>query len=55
MEPHTGNASLRGTYEAIDAALKWIPNPDLPYDDWRNIGMAIKGALGDAGLPLFMT
>ena len=52
---HTGNASLRGTYEAIDAALKWIPNPDLPYDDWRNIGMAIKGALGDAGLPLFMT
>ncbi|MBF0182653.1 MAG: DUF3987 domain-containing protein, partial [Magnetococcales bacterium] len=28
-------------------------NADLPYDDWVRVGMAIKGALGEAGANLF--
>ena len=35
------------------AALAWIPNADLDYDSWVRIGMAIKGAIGDAGADLF--
>lgn len=48
-----GTQELRGTRDAIEAALKWIPNPDLNYDDWVRVGMAIKGAIGEAGEPLF--
>lgn len=44
---------LRGTLPAITAALEWVPNADLQWDDWWRIGMALKGALGDAGWPLF--
>ena len=44
---------LRGTREAVSAALGHIPNADLPYDDWVRIGMALKGALGDDGATLF--
>ncbi|MBF0462237.1 MAG: PriCT-2 domain-containing protein [Magnetococcales bacterium] len=44
---------LTGTPEAITDALCYIVNADLPYDDWVRIGMAIKGALGDAGAWLF--
>ncbi|QKS31383.1 MAG: bifunctional DNA primase/polymerase [Candidatus Accumulibacter similis] len=43
----------RGTLEAITAALEFIPNPDLDYDSWVRIGLAIKGALGEPGWPLF--
>lgn len=43
----------RGTFEAVGAALEFIPNPDLDYDSWVRIGLAIKGALGDDGWPLF--
>lgn len=43
----------RGTYEAVEAALTYIENDDLDYDSWVRIGLAIKGALGDAGWPLF--
>ncbi len=49
--PVTGD--LTGTYEAIADALRYIPNADLPYDDWMRIGMAIKGALGEDGASLF--
>ena len=31
----------------------WIPNADLDYDSWVRIGMAIKGAIGEAGADLF--
>lgn len=43
----------RGTYEAVEDALSHIVNADLDYDSWVRIGMAIKGALGDEGWPLF--
>ncbi|MBF0400248.1 MAG: PriCT-2 domain-containing protein [Magnetococcales bacterium] len=42
-----------GTPEAVADALRYIVNAELPYDDWVRIGMAIKGALGDAGEYLF--
>ena len=45
--------ALAGTPEAIRAALAWIPNADLAYDDWVRIGLALKGALGEAGAALF--
>ena len=38
---------------AIREALAWIPNADLDYDSWVRIGLALKGALGDAGGDLF--
>lgn len=43
----------RGTFAAVEDALAYIVNADLDYDSWVRIGMAIKGALGDAGWPLF--
>jgi len=43
----------RGTFAAVEDALGYIVNADLDYDSWVRIGMAIKGALGDAGWPLF--
>lgn len=43
----------QGTPNAVRAALAWIPNADLDYDSWVRIGMAIKGAIGDAGADLF--
>jgi hypothetical protein len=44
---------LRGTPEAIADALQCIANADLDYDSWIRIGMALKGALGEDGWPLF--
>lgn len=43
----------RGTPEAVTQALGFVQNQDLDYDSWVRIGMAIKGALGDEGWPLF--
>lgn len=43
----------RGTVEAVTAALDHLHNDDLPYDDWIRIGLAIKGALGEAGAALW--
>lgn len=43
----------RGTYAAIEEALRFIPNDDLDYDSWVRVGLAIRGALGDDGEPLF--
>ncbi|MBF0093940.1 MAG: PriCT-2 domain-containing protein [Alphaproteobacteria bacterium] len=45
--------SLAGTREAVWSALAFIPNADLDYDSWVRIGMALKGALGEAGFDLF--
>jgi hypothetical protein len=44
---------LRGTPAAIGDALRFIPNDDLDYDSWVRIGLALKGALGEDGWPLF--
>lgn len=46
---HSANESQRGDPEAVRAALEAIPNPDLGWDDWIYVGLAIKGALGDEG------
>ena len=46
-------ADKRGTQEAIAAALAHIVNADLDYDSWVRVGMAVKGALGAPGWPLF--
>ena len=43
----------RGTFEAVQDALQFIANQDLDYDSWVRIGMALKGALAEAGWPLF--
>jgi hypothetical protein len=51
-EARPGHAP-QGTPEAVRAALAFIPNADLDYDSWVRIGMAIKGAIGEAGAALF--
>ncbi len=52
--PHpAAPGELRGTADAVTAALAFIPNADLDYDSWMRIGMALKGALGDDGESLF--
>ncbi|MBF0184727.1 MAG: PriCT-2 domain-containing protein, partial [Magnetococcales bacterium] len=50
---HPAAHTQEGTPEAIQDALRHIINADLPYDEWVRVGMAIKGALGDAGVSLF--
>ncbi|WP_075220698.1 bifunctional DNA primase/polymerase [Acuticoccus yangtzensis] len=47
------STSREGTREAIAAALAYVPNADLAYDDWIRVGLALKGALGDDGAALF--
>ena len=51
-EGRAGHAQ-QGTPEAVRAALAFIPNADLDYNSWVRIGMAIKGAIGEAGADLF--
>jgi hypothetical protein len=36
------------------SAIEAIRNDDLDWDDWCRVGLAIKGALGDAGLPQWL-
>jgi len=48
-----GAGAQQGTLDAVRAALTFIPNAELDYDSWVRIGMALKGALGDAGSDLF--
>lgn len=45
---------LEGTPEAVEEALKYIPNDDLHYDYWIRIGLAIKGAIGEDGEDLWL-
>jgi len=51
-ESHPAHAQA-GTLPAIRAALAFIPNAELDYDSWVRIGLALKGALGEAGAGLF--
>ena len=44
---------LRGTVAAVSDAIAHIPNDDLHYDDWVRVGLALKGAVGEDGWPLF--
>ncbi len=44
----------RDEAERIALALRRIPVAGLSYDDWVRVGLALKGALGEAGLPLWM-
>ncbi|ALI54009.1 PriCT-2 domain-containing protein [Celeribacter marinus] len=50
---HLRSHSQIGTLPAIEAALAWLPNAELDYDSWMRVGMALKGALADAGADLF--
>ncbi|WP_412507307.1 PriCT-2 domain-containing protein [Roseovarius sp. SYSU LYC5161] len=50
---HLRSHSQIGTLPAIQAALGWLPNAELDYDSWMRIGMALKGALGEAGADIF--
>jgi hypothetical protein len=50
---HLQAHSQMGTLPAIEAALKWLPNAELDYDSWVRIGMALKGAIGEAGGDIF--
>lgn len=43
----------KGTLPAIRAALAHLPNDELDYDSWVRIGLALKGALGEAAEELF--
>lgn len=37
----------------VESALFAIPNDDLPYDDWLNVGLALRHWGDDAGFDLF--
>ena len=49
-----GPSGPRGTLDAVTAALEYLPNEDLPWEDWFRIGMALKGALGEEGRELWL-
>jgi hypothetical protein len=53
-QAHAGNPDKIGTVAAVKRALHFIPNIDANWDEWVKIGMAIKGALGEAGRDLFL-
>lgn len=48
-----GPSDPRGTYEAVQAALAFIPNEGLDGTSWITIGNAIKAALGEEGKDLW--
>ncbi|MDN2584046.1 PriCT-2 domain-containing protein [Aquibium sp. ELW1220] len=52
-QPSMPSHSQAGTLAAVRSALAWLPNAELDYDSWMRIGMALKGALGEAGADLF--
>ncbi|WP_203072192.1 PriCT-2 domain-containing protein [Falsiroseomonas ponticola] len=49
-----GPSDPKGTREAIAAALAWLPNDDLPGNEWITVGAAIKAALGEEGRELWL-
>lgn len=53
--PHAGAANpvLEGTPEAVALALEAIPNPDLHWEDWNRVGMAVYAATGGQGFDVF--
>jgi hypothetical protein len=66
LKPHTlvgdsapagtwkGPSDPRGTFEAVRAALQFIPNEDLDGVSWITMGAAIKAALGEEGRQLWL-
>lgn len=47
--PPRSNPDPLGAPEDIASALRQIPNPDLPWDTWSNIGMAVwRASAGSA-------
>jgi len=44
---------LVGTLAAVEDALRYVPNPDLSWDDWNRIGMAIYCATEAKGFHIF--
>lgn len=49
----TSHDGLVGTLSAVEDALKFVPNPDLSWDDWNRIGMAIYCATEAKGMHIF--
>lgn len=49
-----GPSDPKGTYEAIKSALQFIPNDDLDSTSWITMANAIKAALGDDGMDLWI-
>jgi hypothetical protein len=49
----TSHDGLVGTLAAVEDALKFVPNPDLSWDDWNKIGMAIYCATEAKGFVIF--
>jgi len=49
-----GPSDPKGTRDAIAAALAWLPNDDLPGNEWITVGAAIKAALGEDGRDLWL-
>ena len=50
---HQSSYYMLGTIEALEDAMRRIPNADVPYHDWVRIGMALKGGLGDRAEAMF--
>jgi hypothetical protein len=42
-----------GEAKLVVQALRQVPNYNLDYYAWLDVGYALKGALGHAGWPLF--
>jgi hypothetical protein len=49
-----GPSDPKGTRDAIAAALAYLPNDDLPGNEWITVGAAIKAALGEDGRDLWL-
>jgi len=49
-----GPSDPRGTFDAVKAALVYLPNEDLDGASWITMGNAIKAALGDEGRQLWL-
>ena len=52
-ETKPSDSGLVGTISAVEDALKFVPNPDLSWDDWNRIGMAIYCATEGTGRHVF--
>lgn len=52
-ETKVSNDGLVGTLAAVEDALKYVRNPDLSWDDWNRIGMAIYCATEAKGFHVF--
>lgn len=52
-EAKASQDGLVGTFAAVEDALRYVPNPDLSWDDWNRIGMAIYCATEAKGFTIF--